>query len=157
MREIALSRGLVALVDDHNFDWLNRWKWHAHKADKIWYARRNEGRGETRTTVLMHREILQLRGGSRGDHKDGNGLNNLEENIRAADAMTNGQNRRPNAGRSLKGVSFHKGSWIARITVGGVTKHLGCFSSEESAARAYDAAALIYFGTFARLNFPGDA
>jgi hypothetical protein len=42
----------------------------------------------------------------------------------------------------------------AIIGVHGRTIFLGRFKSDEVAARAYDRAALIYHGEFARLNFP---
>ena len=58
-----------------------------------------------------------------------------------------------------KGLSFHKNKnrskrWEARITIRGTQWHLGCFRSEREAAQAYDCAAVVRFGQFARLNFP---
>ena len=31
MREISLSQGQVALVDDADYSWLSQWKWFAYK------------------------------------------------------------------------------------------------------------------------------
>jgi hypothetical protein len=55
MREIVLTRGKVALVDDEDYPRLATYKWHlAVGGSGRLYARRNEGR----RGVLMHREIL---------------------------------------------------------------------------------------------------
>jgi hypothetical protein len=45
--------------------------------------------------------------------------------------------------------------WRARITVDAVLRHLGLFTDDEEAAKAYDAAARKAFGGRARPNFPG--
>lgn len=56
MRQIELSRGQFALVDDEDFDWLNKFNWwvsaYGYACRK---ARKPDGK---RTTVLMHREIM---------------------------------------------------------------------------------------------------
>lgn len=51
-----------------------------------------------------------------------------------------------------RGVSWYGGKWIARLRVKGKQLHLGCFDDPKEAARAYDKAALKYYGEFAYLN-----
>lgn len=86
------------------------------------------------------------------------GLNNQRHNLRVATQMQNGQNQRPQTGKSsqYKGVSWYKASsaWRARIRVNKVLILLGEFASELEAAYAYDAAAREAFGEFACTNFP---
>jgi hypothetical protein len=58
----------------------------------------------------------------------------------------------------FKGVIFDKlrAKWMARIKVDKIMIHLGRFDSPESAAKAYDSAALKYFGDDCFQNFPQD-
>lgn len=55
-----------------------------------------------------------------------------------------------------QGVYWQKRSdkWIARIYAEGKTRHIGCYDSEEDAAKAYDNSAKEYYGVKASLNFP---
>lgn len=46
------------------------------------------------------------------------------------------------------------GSYFAHIRHNGKRYHLGTFKNAESAARAYDEAALSFHGSKAKLNFP---
>jgi AP2 domain len=113
--------------------------------------------GKGRSKQLMHR--LFLPASPIIDHRDNNGLNNRRDNLRAA---TCGQNiANTNAGRraasGYRGVSRRGNRFIARITFNFKDIHLGSFDTAIDAAKAYDAAALRYFGEFARLNFPDDA
>lgn len=148
-REIPLTRGKVAIVDDEDFEWLSQWKWCAGCAGK--YALR----GHERRALYMHRFILGASAGTLVDHVNGNGLDNRRCNLRLCTTRENSRNQR---GRALyKGVyrDFRRadGVWRARIKLPDKTLHIGAFDTPEAAARAYDAAAIKHFGDFARLNF----
>ena len=57
MKEIPLTQGKVALVDNSNYDWLNQWKWCAHWERGRWYAVRAMPRDEDgkQRMIRMHR------------------------------------------------------------------------------------------------------
>ncbi len=90
------------------------------------------------------------------DHRDGDRTNNHHENLRAATQSENSRNKKKRSdGLSVyKGVSWHKQmkKWYARISINHKETHLGCFASEREAAESYNAAALEFYKTFARLN-----
>jgi hypothetical protein len=64
--------------------------------------------------------------------------------------------KRPGSSSQYSGVYHHlPGKWKAMITVNGKSRHLGVFTEEEEAARAWDCAARELYGSqVSRLNFP---
>lgn len=66
------------MVDDEDFEYLNQWKWTAHRIGNDWYATR----GEKKKIIYMHREILRTPKGMLTDHIDMDGLNNQKKNLR---------------------------------------------------------------------------
>lgn len=158
MREIPLTQGKVALVDDEDYEDLMHFKWHAYPSRGTYYAARNTPRGEgKRTTLQMHRQIIRAPRGQRVDHADGDGLHNWRGNLRFCSNAENTRNchaRKVDGSSRYRGVSWHKhkGKWQAYITVNYTRIFLGYFSVEEDAAKEYDRAARQYFGEFAAPN-----
>lgn len=112
-----------------------------------------------RRSLLMHRLLMDPGPGMVVDHINHDGLDNRRVNLRVCAQAQNMANMRPQArdtSSRYKGVGWDKRSakWRAYITIGGRLVHLGYHATEEDGARAYDAAARLYFGEYAFLNFP---
>ena len=91
------------------------------------------------------------------DHIDRDTGNNRPGNLRLCTQAQNSCNTASRSGSSSRflGVSRHRSKWRAELKSHGRRAFIAHFSSEEAAARAYDAAALRLHGDFASLNFPG--
>ena len=150
-KQIPLTQGRFALVDDADYEWLSRFGWYFDR-----YARRSTRQGEFRGGIRMHREILNAPAHMQVDHRNGNRLDNQRSNLRLATATENARNKKVRSGGSsrYKGVHVYRDGWRAAATIGNTNIYLGYFTDEAEAARAYDNAAREYFGDFARLNFP---
>lgn len=155
-KQIPLTQGKVALVDDADFPRLSQHKWQFHKG----YAKRTYRVKGRRYSQQMHREILRCPYGDVSievDHIDGNGLNNQKSNLRLATKSQNQFNRPAprNNTSGYKGVQYVRAArkWRAQITVNGHTVHIGLFNHKEDAAYAYDSFARKHANTFAVTNF----
>ena len=163
MKEIPLSKGYVALVDDVDYDRvISAGPWHAVVCNRGVYAKHSEYLGSGRQIAIpMHRFILQIENPKiQVDHRDHNGLNNQRTNLRICTRRRNNRNRRPprttSTGEiptsSYKGVCRDRQRWRALLRREGASFHCGCFTSEIDAALAYDQKAEELFGDFAWLN-----
>jgi len=153
MKDIKLSGGYVALVDDGDFDNLNKYKWYAQVAKYVNYARGTVDK----KPVMMHRFIMGVTDPSICvDHRDGDGLNNQRSNLRIATKSQNNTNRLryKNLTGKYRGVSWSKqnGNWRAQIRLNTKKINLGGYDNQEDAAKAYNEAAIKYHGDFAIIN-----
>lgn len=158
MKAIELTQGKVALVDDADYEELNKHKWHV-KFDKTpgkCYASRNiPGPDGKQTCLKMHRAIMKPEQGFQVDHRNNKGLHNYRNNLRICTNTENCRNAKINRLNTsgYKGVGRKNNKWRARIIVNRKEIFLGSFFCLIKAAKAYDKAAREYFGEFAQCNF----
>jgi len=159
-KQIPLTRGYVAIVDDDDFDEVSQYKWHAVTKGGFPYAVRGVGKRPNRGKVSLHRVLLNAPDGMEVDHRNGDTLDCRRENLRLATHRQNAANRTltPQSRSGFKGVYWYArdSRWAAQIRVAGTKMFLGYFEFAEDAARIYDDAAREHFGEFATLNFPQD-
>jgi hypothetical protein len=157
MRKIRLNNGRFAIVDDKDFDSVNRFAWFVVAHGRRCYARakdltRRRSNGE-RPIIYMHRLILGYPVGDI-DHKNGDGLDNQRSNLRVCTRSQNMQNQttRATSKSGFRGVTWNKTArkWVATIGLKGRIVYLGCFESKEEASLIYENAAQEHFGEFYR-------
>lgn len=141
------------MVDESDFDNLNKFKWSIEKHRYTFYVSRVFGKTRRR----MHRDILGVYNPKiLVDHKDGNGLNNQRKNLRLCNNSQNLSNSKSRINSSSKfiGVSWIESRkiWEVKICKSGIKKLIGRFKNETDAAIAYNKAAKEVHGEFAKTN-----
>jgi hypothetical protein len=159
MKQIPLTQGKIALVDDADFEWLSQFKWYAQKTT---YGGYTAARGcscwlnKKLHMILMHRQITSCPFQSIIDHKNHNPLDNRRINLRICSRTENNRN----SNISLRNTSGFKGviwdkvlkKWRTRICFNKKQKHIGLYTTKVEAAKSYNDAAIKYFGEYANLN-----
>jgi hypothetical protein len=154
MKFIPLTQGKEAIVDDEDFEWLSQYNWYfndGYACREIRVAKKRLG------YTRMHRDIMGNPVRRMVDHANRNGLDNRRCNLRLATKGQNNANaaKRDSVHSQFKGVSKCNGRkkpWIARASLSGKPRTIGFFATEEEAAIAYNVAAQLFYGEFARLN-----
>ena len=156
-KEIVLTKGKVALVDDDDFDELNKFKWCANESPTtkgLFYVLRNGG---NKTHVFMHRIIMNVHKGEYVDHINRDGCDNRKCNLRVCTHSQNIHNHKlfKNNTSGLHNVywSKHAKKWRAYVRENKKKIMLGSFDTKDDAGRAYDKRAKELYGEFAVLNF----
>lgn len=149
MKEIQLTKGKVALVDDEDYEYLMQNSWCYQNPG---YAARRRNK----TIQLMHRIIMKAKKGEQVDHIDGNRLNNQRDNLRLVNNSQNSMNRslQGNNTSGYKGVSWskEKRKWHSYITKNGKRTHIGYYACKHEAAKEHNKMALKVHGEYAKLN-----
>ena len=165
MKEIPLTQGKVAIVDDEDLEALTAFKWCALRGKRTFYAVRHVPRpGGGRKMEKLHRVRLArklgrpLMPGEKTDHENGDGLDNQRENLRVATSAQNNRNRHhrvANPSSQYLGVTWHKryGKWQVCIRVNGKDVFLGRHVTELQAAQAREAYITAHPELCARKNF----
>jgi len=145
MRELQLTQGQVAFVDDDIYESLLGFKWYAQKHKNTFYVSRNISVAEGAGKRKLHHEVIgKPPSGFMVDHIDGNGLNNTRENLRFVTNRVNQQNQvRSTCKRHSQypGVSLYSQNgwtrWVAGAKINGKRKTIGYFDTEILAYQAY--------------------
>lgn len=156
MREIPLTKGYVALVDDEDYERLARHKWSAHLKGRRVYAvsnRKRHGPGSRQVMVLMHREIMRAEKSELIVHRVGVGLDNQKGNLlrgthQQSTAKQCGPQKRNSTG--LRGVQAYRGKFRVRIGFNGKQLCFGTYAERDRAAAMHLLKAQELFGEFAR-------
>lgn len=160
MITIKLPKGTTVFLEDADQD-LTRYKWNHLEG----YAYRQVGSRRDRSTILMHREVMErvlnrsLAIDEHVDHINGNRSDNRRSNLRTVTRSQNMMNR----GRTRLNPIGFKGvrkkpdlllrPYTSVITLDSKRFFIGYFSSPEEAAWMYDQWANALHSEYARLNF----
>lgn len=146
---VKCSQGKRAAVSEIDYARVTAQKWYASRSRStgVWYAHNRDGVG-------MHRYVMRAKKGQVVDHIDGQGLNNVRENLRICTTEENNANwrvRQPRrgGGAPLIGVRPCKGGFQATVSYRGQKIKGGIFSTPEEAARDYDRIKVMLYGEFA--------
>lgn len=159
MKYIPLTQGKFAIVDDNMFDYLNQWKWYAIKCRYCFYAARSIGKHPHQKQIRMHRVIMNTPKGMGTDHRNHNGLDNKESNLRICTNAENQHNQTLQNNKKktskYKGMSWatKRKRWVVAIKLHNISIHIGYYHNEIEAAKSYDVKAKELFGEFACCNF----
>jgi hypothetical protein len=128
MKSITLTRGKVALVDDADYEWLNKYKWYSGARGYVISSTTADGK---KGVMYMHREIMKTPRDMQTDHINGNKLDNRRSNLRICTSAQNRANKgkQSNNTAGYKGICWSKAAkkWQAQITVNKKTIYLGLF------------------------------
>lgn len=164
--------GLFAWIDEEDAELASvSWflKTAGSKEFPHYYAFRKWSVNSVRGEYYLHNEVWEsmmgadLPKGFLVDHINGDKLDNRRSNLRLATRMDNEANKKKRRTQSggapssrYKGVSKitdgRKKCWRATVTYEKRQIKLGAFYDEIDAAKAYNEAALEYFGEFAYIN-----
>ena len=123
MREIQLTKGLVAIVDDEDYEIVSVFKWHAQGRPGEEYAVYGRRLQDKKRFFRMHHLIMRrilggaIPDGVMVDHIDGDRMNNTRSNLRLVTRHQNAHNMRQRSNgvsSRYKGVGRHKNRWQAR-------------------------------------------
>ena len=148
MRQIKLTQGKFAIVDDDLYNELSKYNWCVTNQPSTSYAVRNENNA----TIRMHRQILNLKYGDGKivDHINRNGLDNRKGNLRIVSKAINCRNHGGHSDNTsgYTGVSWHKGinKWQAQINSRDRFINLGYHSNIKDAIDARKQGEIKYWG-----------
>ena len=102
--------------------------------------------GEKRTSLYLHRLLINASIDTEVDHINRNPLDNRKGNLRLATRSQNNMNK-----SGIRGVSKFRDKWRARIKKDKKEFHVGIFNTKKEAIEARQKAELVMFKDFANV------
>lgn len=140
MKEIALTKGYVTIVDDEDYESLSRYKWYASGTDAR--PARRLRTGERRIILLYHQVLYVLPWvlksmGMCVDHIDRDPLNNQKINLRVVTHKENMRNTDTYGKRRGVGYDWRHNRYKAYIDRPDLPRiNIGTFLTESEAEQA---------------------
>lgn len=140
MKQIPLTKGYQAIVDETSYTQLSQYKWQydcGYASRRVW-----DKEAKKYYKQYMHKLIQLSPKGLVVDHINQNKLDNRKVNLRCVTVSQNITNAKKFKGEhssKYRGVSFYTklGKWVARTMVNHKSIHLGVFLTEDDAYNAY--------------------
>ena len=162
-RYLRLTKGKYAIVSAHRHDYLDKYCWSLHWSGDSngirYYAKAWIGHGTNH--VRLHRFITGITDRKvHVDHRNGDGLDCRDENLRVCEPEENNRNRnRKNRNNTsgYRGVTWHTKHrvWYGTVFYKGKSYHAGSHPTDiVRVAWLRDMLAAKLFGEFATFNFP---
>ncbi|MFJ6264221.1 hypothetical protein [Lysinibacillus xylanilyticus] len=157
VKEIPLQNGMVALVDDEDFERVSCYSWRVSKNKETNLQVSNETTGKK---IILSRFILNIKEDVVVTFKNKNQLDLRKSNlcvIGVSDQKRMAKGARGSSSK-YKGVYWNKRleRWVANISFEGKKKSLGQFVDEDDAALAYNDGVMKYWGGIGYLNVIGE-
>lgn len=155
MKQLPLTNGGFAIVDDEDYEELSKYRWHSAGGGYAWRMRPKKAGEKWDRRIGLHRHVMNLDEDDDRvvDHIDRNPLNNQKANLRICTEAENALNRSMLSSNKsgYKGVSWakHLGKWRAQISFNRKIYSAGVHETAEAAYEAYCLKALELHREFA--------
>jgi hypothetical protein len=153
MKHVKLTNSNnTAIVDDEKFYLVSKCNWQVRKSGYV--VTKSKHFASNGKSVRLHRVLTNCPTGEVVDHINGNKLDNRMDNLRVCSIAENTRNQTRGIDKSskYKGVRKMRNKWVARLYFNKEYVYSATFETEYAAAIAYDLAAKMWFGDFARCN-----
>jgi hypothetical protein len=150
-KSVEVARVKISLS---SIEKVGRYKWSLFRSPAGDYAVSRPDK--TKPLLRMHRYIMDARSEEIVDHRNGDGLDNRDNNLRVCTRSQNSQNAKLSKANTsgVKGVYYVKcrSEWIAVIHYRRRRIFLGGFKTKQEAIKARQEGEVKYFGEFRRID-----